>query len=62
MDYRVAWRVLILGGVGLSGVHCSSSSTRKATLAAGCLANSDCNDPLVCAFKVCHNACKESRG
>jgi hypothetical protein len=61
MDYRGALRVLIIGGVALSGLQCSSSSSGKAALAAGCLANSDCDAPLVCAFKVCHNACKETR-
>src|SRR5262249_37191737 len=30
-------------------------------LAAGCLVNSDCHDPLVCAFRTCHNACVATR-
>src|SRR5262252_4964228 len=30
-------------------------------LAEGCLINTDCNAPLVCAFRKCHEACRDSR-
>jgi hypothetical protein len=45
-------------------VACSSSSTDQAKLAelsAGCIVNSDCDSPLVCAFKTCHDKCETSR-
>jgi len=43
---------------------CSSSVEQKLKIAAlsqDCLVNSDCADPLVCAFKTCHVQCKSSR-
>jgi hypothetical protein len=40
---------------------CSSDTTSHAGLADGCLINTDCNTPLVCAFRKCHNACTSSR-
>jgi Putative metal-binding motif len=33
----------------------------KAALARGCLINTDCNSPLVCAFRKCHQACDTTR-
>lgn len=41
----------------LSVASCKSSG---AALAAGCSINSDCDSPLVCAFGLCHSACKVS--
>lgn len=38
-----------------------SSDAPGARLSDGCLINSDCTSPLVCAFQRCHNACKDSR-
>src|SRR5512135_3410819 len=32
-----------------------------ARIAEGCLINSDCTSPLVCAFRRCHNACSATR-
>lgn len=32
-----------------------------AGLKEGCMLSSDCNDPLVCAFKKCHVQCKSSK-
>jgi len=32
-----------------------------ASLGEGCLINTDCETPLVCAFRRCHNACSENR-
>jgi len=34
---------------------------RRAKLAEGCLLNTDCNSPLVCAFRKCHTECNEQR-
>jgi hypothetical protein len=55
--------LLALGWLLASG--CGDDSTaeklRVAKLSEGCLINSDCQDPLVCAFKRCHDACTTSR-
>lgn len=40
---------------------CSADEPSGAALAEGCLINSDCTTPLVCAFRRCHNECKDSR-
>ncbi|MET0593083.1 MAG: hypothetical protein ABW133_10310, partial [Polyangiaceae bacterium] len=47
--------VLALGG-------CAGDDERPyAKLAEGCVLNTDCDSPLVCAFRKCHNACSTSR-
>jgi hypothetical protein len=38
-----------------------SSDDALAQLAEGCVINTDCNSPLVCAFRRCHNACVTTR-
>jgi len=38
-----------------------SAAARLAKKSEGCLLNSDCNDPLVCAYRRCHDACTTSR-
>jgi hypothetical protein len=43
------------------GAACSNDDRPLARLAQGCLINSDCNAPLVCAFQRCHNACESTR-
>jgi formylglycine-generating enzyme required for sulfatase activity len=40
---------------------CSDSGASRVALAGGCAINSECNQPLVCAFRTCHDACKSSR-
>ena len=50
--------LLPLGGALFAS--CASEIPR-ATLAEGCSINSDCDAPLVCAFKRCHNQCAASR-
>jgi hypothetical protein len=40
---------------------CSDSLPPHARLAEGCIINTDCNAPLVCAFQRCHQACVTSR-
>ena len=39
---------------------CSSSPT-QAGLAGNCSINSDCNNPLICAFGLCHAQCKDGQ-
>src|SRR5262249_55206930 len=46
---------LVLAGAG------SSEEKAGAGLAEGCLLNTDCASPLVCAFRRCHVACASSR-
>lgn len=38
-----------------------SSAELRAQLAEGCAINSDCNSPLVCAFRSCHVECQTTR-
>lgn len=43
---------------------CSSDDPQRrrlAKLAGGCALNSDCEAPLVCAFELCHEQCRETR-
>jgi hypothetical protein len=42
-------------------VTCSSDEPPLKELSQGCLINTDCNSPLVCAFRSCHVECKVSR-
>jgi hypothetical protein len=54
--------VFLGSSVALSLANCSSDKPTSARgVAAGCVANSDCDKPLVCTFTICHRACKESR-
>jgi hypothetical protein len=55
----VATPVAVLVAVGTPS--CSSSSKQPADLASGCSINSDCADPLICAFSLCHEQCAASR-
>ena len=42
-------------------ISCSSTDElAKAQLTAGCLIDSDCTSPFVCAFKTCHQPCNTS--
>src|SRR5882672_7619543 len=43
------------------GGACSSDDRVPAGLAEGCILNTDCASPLVCAFRKCHVACETSR-
>jgi alpha-tubulin suppressor-like RCC1 family protein len=58
-------RWLALGaGVGFVLVACGDTAEEQkqlAGIAQGCTLNSDCNNPLVCAFQRCHEACVETR-
>jgi hypothetical protein len=52
--------LLILGAIFALAGSCSSDK-KLAAIAEGCLINTDCNSPLVCAFRRCHTACSTSR-
>jgi len=36
---------------------CGGDDTAPAGEAQGCSINTDCNNPLVCAFRKCHKQC-----
>lgn len=55
----VATPVAVLVAIGTPS--CSSSSKTPEGLAQGCSINTDCNDPLICAFSLCHQQCTASR-
>ena len=56
---------LLAGAVAFTAVACGTDTdadrTRLAELAQGCLINTDCESPLVCAFKRCHTECTDTR-
>jgi hypothetical protein len=52
--------LLLLAAIAPGMASCSSSSG-GAGLSANCSINSDCNQPLICAFARCHEACAASR-
>ncbi len=57
---RVAVAAIFVGAI----VACSPSSSSdlaKAALGDGCVINSDCASPFVCAFRLCHVQCVDSR-
>lgn len=56
----VRWILASVMAVTLAA-SCSEDEKKLAKLAQGCLINSDCDAPLVCAFQRCHNACESTR-
>ncbi len=55
--------LLLVVSVAL-GTACSSDKAdaiKRSGLAEGCLINTDCKSPLVCAFRRCHVQCEDSR-
>jgi hypothetical protein len=56
---RLAFVAVVATVSGWMGACADSHS--HATLSQGCVINTDCNEPLVCAFQRCHNACETSR-
>lgn len=50
-----------LGGLYLVASGCGDDEEVKAAIGVGCVINSDCNEPLVCVFKRCHEQCEETR-
>jgi hypothetical protein len=58
----LAFAALALGAAQLaSGCGDDEEGVARAQLGEGCLINSDCNDPLACAFRRCHAQCKDDR-
>ncbi|HMR08915.1 MAG TPA: hypothetical protein PKA88_24210, partial [Polyangiaceae bacterium] len=61
------WRKLVVSCtvLGLTVWACGSDSAderaKLAALGQGCSINSDCADPLVCAFGRCHEECADNR-
>ncbi|HEY8089854.1 MAG TPA: hypothetical protein VIF09_18465, partial [Polyangiaceae bacterium] len=57
------WSILLASAVtAVAAGSCSSkSSGGGARLAQGCSLNSDCANPLVCVFGLCHDACNQTR-
>jgi hypothetical protein len=40
---------------------CAGDDVQPIALGGGCLVNSDCSSPLICAFRLCHQECKDDR-
>jgi hypothetical protein len=53
--------LVVLTAACLLGCPGSKEKIAQAALAEGCYINSDCGEPLVCAFRRCHNACNTER-
>jgi hypothetical protein len=51
---------LAIAGAALP-LACGSDNPPVVSLGGGCLINSDCDDPLVCAFRLCHTQCQTDR-
>ena len=49
------------GGSGAQGGTSSTGGGGSTTTEPGCAINSDCAQPLVCAFNRCHDACETTR-
>jgi len=62
-DFRGFLRGCALASLLISALAlaCSSDTPPLADLSQGCLVNTDCNSPLVCAFRRCHNQCMTTR-
>jgi hypothetical protein len=64
MKHPVRWSPLVLASA-LTAVAAGSCSSKSggggAQLAQGCSLNSDCANPLVCVFGLCHDACNQTR-
>src|SRR4051812_44935989 len=55
------WKPLVCLACSIWALACSSDEPPPGELASGCLINSGCREPLVCAFRSCHNACVATR-
>jgi hypothetical protein len=59
---RVAVVALLAASVPFALPACEGDDPPVvATIGEGCLINTDCESPLVCAFRRCHTECKETR-
>ncbi len=56
----VVWVALSIAVVAACGDG-SGEKVRVARLSESCTLNSDCAEPLVCAFQRCHDVCETSR-
>src|SRR3954466_6575292 len=57
------WASTLLLTTGLSVWACSDTTKEQlqaAGLAKGCALQSDCRDPLVCVFQLCHDECHKT--
>ena len=64
MRLRIGHAIILGSCAGLSVWSCGGSEDEKlelAELSEGCSLNSECNDPLVCTFERCHQACEADR-
>jgi hypothetical protein len=59
LSVSACFSILVAVAIGLAA--CGGDDTAPAGEAQGCSINSECNDPLVCAFKRCHQECNSSR-
>lgn len=62
----IAWLFVSSAALLVAGAHFGCGSDEKtavarAKLAEGCLINSDCQEPFVCAYKSCHVQCNATR-
>jgi len=55
-----AGSILLASSLG-SGCGDDTAESSLSLLAEGCLVNTDCNNPLVCAFERCHAQCQANR-
>src|SRR4051794_34436936 len=53
------WYALLVA-IAVAGA-CSSQDVPTKAVAEGCVINTDCTSPLVCAFRKCHAECITSR-
>ncbi|HKQ70162.1 MAG TPA: hypothetical protein VJT73_12525 [Polyangiaceae bacterium] len=59
MRRLLLWLALFVGVIAFGA--CASDEPTPAGLAEGCILNTDCAAPFVCAFRRCHRACNSSR-
>jgi cysteine-rich repeat protein len=64
LNLRFLLKLMLAASVALAiGAGCSGSSRKRvfADVSEKCTLNSNCQDPLVCAFERCHEQCEISR-
>ncbi|MBK7581375.1 MAG: hypothetical protein IPI67_14320 [Myxococcales bacterium] len=63
-NYAYATGLALFGvflGMSACGSDDQADALKRGKLAEGCLINTDCKAPLVCAFQRCHQQCQEQR-
>lgn len=61
---RLSFGLTLVGWAALAAAACSDSAAEEkaaAGVSQACTLNSDCSNPLVCAFQRCHSQCTETR-